>query len=123
MLGAIFMDYRCELSKSPHIIIYGHDAKDLEGNLLMFGKLRQYRDDDFAKGHCSIKLICGDEVREYSLFAVKITDSTDESYRVDFAEGEFEAFAENIGAPPDAKEILTLSTCLGKDGVAGSRTA
>ncbi len=31
-LGAIFMDYRCDAQTSPHTIIYGHDAQDLDGN-------------------------------------------------------------------------------------------
>ena len=114
-LGAIFLDYRCDLEDNPHNIIYGHDAQDVDGTRLMFGTLRNYLDEEFIQNHPMIKITRGGEVKEYELFAVKVTDTDDEAYRLDFDDGEFEEFADAMGAPANTVEILTLSTCLGNE--------
>lgn len=113
-LGAIFMDYRCDDSALPHIIIYGHDAQDLNGNYLMFGQLRYFLEEDFIQNHTEICLSKEDQVKRYNIFAVKVTDINDEAYNLDFSDRlEFAEFANRMGAPENTKEILTLSTCLG----------
>lgn len=113
-LGAIFMDYRCDASKLPHTIIYGHDAQDLEGNRLMFGQLRYFLEEDFIQNHTEICLCKNDKVKRYNIFAVKVTDINDEAYNLDFSsELEFNEFVNRMGAPENTDEILTLSTCLG----------
>ena len=114
-LGAIFLDYRCDLEDNPHNIIYGHDAQGIDGTRLMFGTLRNYLDEEFIQNHPVIKITRNGEVKEYELFAVKVTDTDDEAYRLDFADGEFEEFADAMGAPTNTVEILTLSTCLGNE--------
>ncbi|MBD5520262.1 MAG: class B sortase [Lachnospiraceae bacterium] len=113
-LGAIFMDYRCDALTSPHTIIYGHDAKDLTGNELMFGKLRNFLEEDFRLNHTEVCLYKDKEVKRYNIFAVKVTDINDEAYNLDFEnEDQFNEFADQMGAPENTEEILTLSTCLG----------
>lgn len=113
-LGAIFMDYRCDALALPHIIIYGHDAQDLNGNFLMFGKLRYFLEEDFIQNHTEICLSKEDKVKHYNIFAVKVTDINDEAYNLDFSGRlEFAEFANRMGAPENTKEILTLSTCYG----------
>lgn len=113
-LGAIFMDYRCDDFVLPHIIIYGHDARDLNGNFLMFGQLRYFLEEDFIQNHTEICLYKEDKVKHYNIFAVKVTDINDEAYNLDFSSRlEFTEFANRMGAPENTKEILTLSTCLG----------
>ena len=67
------------------------------------------------QNHPMIKITRGGEVKEYELFAVKVTDTDDEAYRLDFDDGEFEEFADAMGAPANTVEILTLSTCLGNE--------
>ena len=115
-LGSIFMDYRCGGSNKPHTIIYGHDAKDYDGNLLMFGKLRNYLEEDFINEHTEIDLINEKEVKRFQLFAVKVTDTEDEAYDLDFDEEySFRDFANLMDAPYGTEEILTLSTCLGSE--------
>lgn len=110
----IFMDYRCDDSALPHIIIYGHDAQDFNGNFLMFGQLRYFLKEDFIQNHTEICLYKDDKVKHYNIFAVKVTDINDEVYNLDFSSRlEFNEFANRIGAPENTKEILTLSTCLG----------
>ncbi|MDE7253795.1 MAG: class B sortase [Acetatifactor sp.] len=113
-LGAIFMDYRCDAATSPHTIIYGHDARDLDGSLLMFGQLRYFLEEDFIQNHSEICLDKDGKVKHYNIFAVKVTDISDEAYYLDFSdELEFHEFANRMGAPENTEEILTLSTCLG----------
>ncbi|MCH5256375.1 MAG: class B sortase [Lachnospiraceae bacterium] len=113
-LGAIFMDYRCDASTLPHTIIYGHDAQDLDGEPLMFGRLRNFLEEDFINNHTEICLYIDDKIKRYDIFAVKVTDINDEAYNLDFSnESEFNEFADRMGAPENTEEILTLSTCLG----------
>lgn len=115
-LGAIFMDYRCDALTSPHTIIYGHDAQDLVGNWLMFGKLRNFLEEDFIQNHTEICLYKDKEVKRYNIFAVKVTDINDDAYNLDFEnEHQFNQFADQMGAPENTEEILTLSTCLGEE--------
>lgn len=117
LLGAIFMDYRCGGDSSPHTIIYGHDAQDHHGNKLMFGVLRSYLEEAFRAAHPELHLVHGHTTKRFRLFAVKVTDTSDDAYRLDFsADRSFAEFAEQMGAPKGTKEILTLSTCLGGDG-------
>lgn len=114
-LGAIFMDYRCDVSTLPHTIIYGHDAQGLDGNFLMFGQLRYFLEEDFAQNHTEICLNKDNNVKHYNIFAIKVTDINDEAYNLDFSnELEFNEFANLMGAPENTEEILTLSTCLGE---------
>lgn len=115
-LGAIFMDYRCDVKTQPHTIIYGHDAQDLDGNPLMFGQLRAYLDEGYIEKHIEIYLCKDGETKKYQLFAVKVTDTDtdDDAYYLDFDDRyRFEEFADRMGAPDSTREILTLSTCLG----------
>ena len=113
-LGAIFMDYRCDASTLPHTIIYGHDAQGFDGSLLMFGQLRHFLEEDFIQNHTEICLYKDDKVKHYNIFAVKVTDINDEAYNLDFSNKlEFNEFANQMGAPENTEEILTLSTCLG----------
>ncbi|MDE6662181.1 MAG: class B sortase [Lachnospiraceae bacterium] len=113
-LGTIFMDYRCDALTSPHTIIYGHDALDLAGNRLMFGKLRNFLEEDFRLNHTEICLYKDKKVKRYNIFAVKVTDINNDAYNLDFEnEEQFNEFADRMGAPENTEEILTLSTCLG----------
>lgn len=115
-LGAIFMDYRCDALTSPHTIIYGHDAEDLAGNGRMFGKLRNFLEEDFRRNHTELCLYKDKELKRYNIFAVKVTDINNEAYNLDFEnEDQFNEFADQMGAPENTEEILTLSTCLGTD--------
>ena len=58
--------------------------------------------------------MANDTLYEYFIFAARKTDIHDPAYQLDFsAEGSFAAFLERNNAPPDATQILTLSTCIG----------
>ena len=109
MLGALFLDCRCERSGVPNIIIYGHNSK--EGD--MFGSLRQLLDGQYLGDHPTITLKYDDRVAEFEIFSARATDVYDPAYFLDFSEADsFAAFLERCGAPADAEQIVTLSTCV-----------
>jgi sortase B len=113
-IGAIFADYRNVGEYVPHIIIYGHNAEDTDGNRLMFGGLHYFLDDEYRAAHPTITLMTNDTLAEFEVFAARFTDTTDPAYYLEFsAKGSFQAFLERINAPPDATQIITLSTCVG----------
>ena len=79
----------------------------------MFGDLRKFLNEEYLSEHPVITLIENDRVIEYEIFSVRRTDINDPAYFVDFsAPGAFETFLERNDAPPDAAQILTLSTCV-----------
>lgn len=116
--GSIFL----ECMNSPdfsdyHTIIYGHRMN----NDSMFGMLRFYQDDSYRKEHPSIYIVCGNELRQYDVFAAYEADVEGIVYQLNLEtkhrEEEFiEACVENslidTGLKPTTQDqILTLSTC------------
>jgi sortase B len=107
--GSIFMDYRCAGTNVPHILIYGHNTKDGD----MFGSLRDFLNKDYRAKHKIISLTINNRVNEYEIFDARMTDVDDPAYNLSFNGPEaFPAFAEECGADEDAKQIITLSTCV-----------
>jgi sortase B len=115
-LGAIFMDYRCAGKDAPHIIIYGHQAADKDKNPLAFGGLDKFLDEQYRLEHQKIMFLENDNLYEYKIFSARMSDINDPAYDLDFeVQGTFQAFLKRIGAPPDAENVVTLSTCIGAD--------
>lgn len=116
IVGAIFMDYRCAGDYVPHIIIYGHDVADLEGNRLMFGGLREFLDERYRTEHPEIIFMENGNVSVFEIFSARLSDINDPAYYLDFSTSDsFQSFAERNGAPPGATQIITLSTCFGAE--------
>jgi len=110
-IGTLFMDYRCVGEHVPHIIIYGHNLR----NGGMFGSLRKFLDELHMAEHPIITLEVNGRIVEYEIFSARRTDINDPAYHLDFSiPGSFRAFIERNGAPPDAVQIITLSTCVGE---------
>lgn len=121
--GSIFMDYRNQADLSDaNTIIYGHNMKD--GS--MFGKLKSYRQKDFADSHQDIYLITAQGAAQYRVFAVYETNASDSlcyqrtfkneeqhakavSYAMTRSEVAMETNRERI------QNFLTLSTCTAND--------
>jgi sortase B len=115
MLGAVFMDYRVT-GESQHIIIYGHQASDVQGNWLVFGALHEFLDDAHLAQNPIIMFMQNDSIYEFEIFSARRTDIHDPAYQLDFsALDSWTAFLERNSAPTDAKQIITLSTCVGVD--------
>jgi len=109
VFGALFMDYRCGGEYVPHIIIYGHNSKYKD----MFGGLRFFTGADYLNAHPIITLRINDQLYNYEIFSARYTNTADAAYDLNFTEeGSFAAFLDKCGAPPDTKQILTLSTCV-----------
>lgn len=114
IVGAIFMDYRCEGDYVPHIIIYGHEVADLDGKPLMFGGLRAFLDEEYLAQHSEITFLQNNELFAFDIFSARLTDINDPAYYLDFStDGSFESFSERNGAPIDSERIITLATCYG----------
>jgi|GEM_PF-674982 len=108
MFGTLFMDYRNVGETVPHIIIYGHNIRSGD----MFGTLHYFLDDEHMARHPIISLLVNGRIVEYKIFSARKTDVNDPAYFLDFtAPGSFAGFLERNGAPADATQIITLSTC------------
>lgn len=114
LCGTLFMDYRCTGENLPHMIIYGHHVGQTDGSRYLFGKLDELLDEQNRTENMVIALVENNRLSEFEIFSARVTDVDDPAYQLDFCEpGSFEAFLEKNGAPPDAEQILTLSTCYG----------
>jgi len=109
--GAIFMDYRNIGDPIPHIIIYGHNLH--QGG--MFTDLKKFLDEPFLEANNIITLIVnGNEVR-FEVFCARLSDINDPAYDLDVnTPRAFARFADRIGAPIQATQIITLSTCFSR---------
>jgi len=115
--GALFMDYRCAGKNLPHIIIYGHHYGDMRGNRYLFGSFDALFDEQYLAEHSVISFIDNDCLYEFEIFSVRESDVNDPAYQLNFSKpGSFEAFLKRNGAPAGARQIITLSTCVGAGG-------
>ena len=107
--GALFMDFRnLNITTTPHLIIYGHNAP--QGGL--FSELHRLLESSFLAENNTIELKVGEEILEFTIFDVRLTDITDYAYHLDFSYARaFPRFADRIDAPLRALQIITLSTC------------
>ena len=109
VFGALFMDYRCHGDNLPHIIIYGHNSR--RGDL--FGGLNLFLDEQYLAEHPIITITENDKKTHYEIFSARITNINDPAYFLDFSEpGSYRAFLERCGAPENATQVITLSTCV-----------
>ena len=109
--GTLFMDYRNIGEHVPHIIIYGHNTRTGD----KFGELRNFLDPIFFASNNTITLMANDRIVEFEIFAARRTNVHDYAYFLDFNEpGAFHAFLERTGAPPNAVQVITLSTCVSR---------
>ena len=82
----------------------------------MFGELKNYLNEQYRAEHPVIMFLENDSLYEFEVFSAILTDIHDPAYQLDFtAPGSFEGFLERTGAPPDAEQVITLSTCVGAD--------
>lgn len=123
--GTLFLDYRDDvLRPSTNFIVYGHNMK----SGAMFGGLKQYLDEAYAKAHAQIRFDTIYGKQTYQLIAVCLSEvgyRDDEMNRYyDFIEAEdaedVQAFLESIRGcavydktqdVTESDSFLTLSTC------------
>jgi SrtB family sortase len=106
-VGTLFMDFRTELTSS-HIIIYGHNLQ--EGG--MFSDLRGFLNEEFLEANRYITIMVYGEEITFEIFSARLSDIDDPAYDIDLNTPRlFSRFANRIGAPLRASQIITLSTC------------
>jgi len=110
-LGTVFMDCRNVAGSFANIIIYGHNSRQGE----MFGDLHGLLDERFLDEHRIITIKANNSIFEYEIFSVRLTNINDPAYTVDFeSQNAFYEFADDNGAPLQATQIITLSTCVSR---------
>jgi sortase B len=68
VLDAVFMDYRNTGDDVPHIIIYGHQARDEQDNRLLFGSLHEFLNEQYLSEHPNIIFMENDSMYKYEIF-------------------------------------------------------
>jgi len=110
-LGTVFMDCRNIAGNLENIIIYGHNSRQGE----MFGDLHLLRDGQFLDKHRIITIKVNNQIFEYEIFSVRLTNTNDPAYTIYFDTlSDYYEFADNNGAPLHATQIITLSTCVSR---------
>lgn len=121
--GTLFIDWQNRSDFSdPNTIIYGHNMR----NRSMFGNLRKYLDEDFAKENPSFWLCTKDYAYLYQIYSVAIITADSDAYTLfpDFEEDYSDYINNHLdaslidfqAAPTGDARTLTLSTCYGHSG-------
>lgn len=108
--GCLFFESSFPPFSQPNTVIYGHNMRSGE----MFGKLKEYLNDEYLEQHRKIYICRSSIWREYRIREVFLTKNSDMSpYQPDIGAGETRG--ENGTVFPVHSHILTLSTCHGKN--------
>lgn len=121
--GTLFIDWQNRSDFSdPNTIIYGHNMK----NRSMFGNLRKYLNEKFAKENSTFWLCTKDYAYLYQIYSVSIVTADSNAYTLfsefdgdytDYINARLDASLINFHATPTADvRTLTLSTCYGPSG-------
>jgi hypothetical protein len=79
----------------------------------MFGSLRHFLDSAYLAAHPDIVLEVDGIVSTFRIFSARRSNIHDPAYNLSLGEDDaFAAFKETCGAPADAVQIITLSTCV-----------
>lgn len=117
--GCLFFDCLKSPFSQPNTIIHGHNMKSGD----MFGSLKQYLFEEYARAHSNLFLYHDGSWDHYSLYSVYVTDNGDFSpFQSHFPENEdykrylVSSYLKSRIKPQasvDGEELLTLSTCHG----------
>lgn len=119
--GSIFLDERNTPDFSDHhIILYGHNMK----NQSMFGSLLDYKDQEYAYNHPTIKIMLPNEERMYQVFSAYTAHVDSSTYEIPKDNAVHKQMIDHMIAnsmiqtdviPETGEQILTLSTCTSTD--------
>ena len=121
--GTLFIDCQNRSDFSdPNTIIYGHNMR----NRSMFGNLRKYLNEEFAKENPTFWLCTKDYAYLYQIYSVSIVKADSNAYTLfsdfgrdytDYINARLDASLIDFQAAPTADvRTLTLSTCYGPSG-------
>lgn len=116
--GSIFLEYRNRSDlQDKHLVIYGHNMK----NGSMFGSLLEYKDQNFADNHQTIRIDTPEETFTYQVFSAYTAHVDSPTYRMSFDDEESyhemmtymkdQSIIQSASVPDASDQILTLSTC------------
>lgn len=120
--GSIFLDMANNSDfEDYHTIIHGHNMK----NMSMFGRLKNYKNDNFYDKHQYFTIYTENEVYRYQIFAYYDTSEDSDVYMIGFGPDEvFQEFVNTmkrrsyydtgVGVTSQDK-VITLSTCSDED--------
>lgn len=120
--GCLFVNcYNHADLTDQNTIIYGHNMK----NGSMFGKLKQFREEETFKKSRYFWIFTPDFIYQYRIFSARVVNKTGLTYQTSFLDPEFEEFineafenseVENSDVEVTKEDrIVTLSTCTGDD--------
>lgn len=120
--GCLFVNCYNEADfTDQNTIIYGHNMK----NGSMFGKLKQFREEETFKKSKYFWIFTPDLIYQYRIFSASVVDKTGLTYQSSFIGDEFQEFintafenseVENSDVEVTTEDrIVTLSTCTGDD--------
>ncbi len=120
--GCLFVN--CDNNRKltdQNTIIYGHNMK----NGSMFGKLKQFREEETFKKSKYFWMFTPDFIYQYRIFSATVVDKTGLTYQTFFTDDEFDQWmkyafenseVDNTGIEVTKDDrIVTLSTCTGDD--------
>lgn len=120
-LGSIFSfsDMSKDFSDA-HICLFGHNMRSAQ----MFGELKNYKNEEYAKNHRKIYCYTQEKVTEYELFSVYECEKTDSTFQHKMQRNSEEFFKlfdrmvekntvkfESTPFQADNKQVITLSCC------------
>lgn len=117
--GCLFLNCDNESDfTDQNTIIYGHNMK----NGSMFGKLKNYNDEEVFKKSKYFWIYTPDLIYQYRIFSASVVNKVGLTYQITFTEDEFDqfvnqAFANSVVENKDVEvtredRVVTLSTCL-----------
>lgn len=120
--GCLFLNCDNESDfTDQNTIIYGHNMK----NGSMFGKLKNYNDEEVFKKSKYFWIYTPDLIYQYRIFSASVVNKVGLTYQITFTEDEFDqfvnqAFANSVVENKDVEvtredRVVTLSTCTGDD--------
>lgn len=118
--GCLFVNcYNKPDLTDQNTVIYGHNMK----NLSMFGKLKQFRDEEVFNKSKYFWIYTPDFIYQYRIFSAAVVNKTGLTYQTSFTDEEFDEFityacehseVDSSGVEVTQEDrIVTLSTCTG----------
>ena len=126
-VGSIFMEWQNQPDFSEfHTILYGHNMK----NKAMFSQLHNYQDIRFRDSHPYVYILTDAGVYRYEVFSCYQAEVDSDTYQFgmqwdktkeDYIRRAIKKSVIDCGITPSVTDrILTLSTCSGLGGIAGT---
>lgn len=127
IFGSIFTFAEANLNSDNHVCVFGHNmAIWYQGNNLMFGGLKLFKEQSYADEHLKAYVYTPDRTKECTLVSAFGCHKTDEIFELDSSsdvwrlnellESVHDRSEISLEMPENAGQLFTLSTCDGGHG-------